>query len=110
MKRLLCALVLLVACAGCEPHFLTNTPIQQERPTVNVPRADRQANWLGNQREGSCVHASVISLLRWQGRYRTADYWRRTYGNGEWPEHMAATLDREKIRYAYVTNGDVKFL
>lgn len=108
MKRLLCVLLLVV---GCDvPTNLGSRPIKIERPTVNLPLALRQSNWIGNQREGSCVHATMISLLRWQGRYNTADYWRRTYGNGEEPDDLAAKLDREKVRYAYVTNGDVKFL
>lgn len=110
MKRLLSALTLLAACVGCEPHFVTKPPQPQERPTVNVPRADRQKNWLGSQREGSCVHATMISLFRWQGRPATADYWRRTYGNGEWPEDMAAKFNGEHIRFAETTKGDVKFL
>jgi len=110
MKRLLCVLALLVACVGCEPHFVANPPKKKEMPTVNVPRGDRQSNWLGNQREGSCVHASMISLFRWQGRYRTAEHWRKTYGNGEWPEDMAAKFDKEGIRFAMTTKGDVKFL
>jgi len=52
----------------------------------------------------------MISLLRWQYRLNTADYWRRTYGDGEWPEDLAAKFDQEGVRYAYVTNGDVRFL
>lgn len=105
----LLVLVLCVACVGCEVP-LTRAPVAKEMPTVNVPKADRQSNWLGNQRQGSCVHASMISLFRWQGRPHTADYWRRTYGNGEKPQGLAAKFDQENIRYAYVTNGDVSFL
>ena len=111
MKRILFALILLVSVAGCEVvENAGNRVVKKERPVVNVPLALRQSNWLGSNREGSCVHASMISLFRWQGRYRTADYWRKTYGNGEWPEDMAAKFDREGIRYAYVENGDVRFL
>jgi len=111
MKRILFALVLLVSVAGCEVvENRGNRAVTKERPVVNVPLAMRQSNWLGSSREGSCVHASMISLFRWQGRYRTADYWRKTYGNGEWPDDMAAKFDREGIRYAYVENGDVRFL
>ena len=111
MKRIPFALVLLVVVAGCEAvENAGNRVVKKERPVVNVPLALRQSNWLGSNREGSCVHASMISLFRWQGRYRTADYWRKTYGNGEWPEDMAAKFDREGIRYGYVENGDVRFL
>ncbi len=111
MKRLLVVLVLLVA--GCEVPNLDRIParpIRIERPTVNLPAALRQANWIGNQRQGSCVHATMISLFRWQGRYNTADYWRQAYANGSWPDDLAAKFDREKVRYAYTTSGDVRFL
>jgi len=85
-------------------------PVTKEYPTVNVPLGMRQSNWLGSQGEGSCVHATMISLFRWQGRYKTADRWRQTQGNGEWPDDLAAKFDHEKIRYAYTINGDVRFL
>jgi len=52
----------------------------------------------------------MISLFRWQNRLHRADEWRRTYANGEWPESLATKLDREGVRYAYTTKGDVSFL
>ncbi len=115
--RLVLTLLLLASLVGCEavtpgrprPQPPNLTPVK-ERPVVNIPVVLRQSNWLGTKQEGSCVHATMISLLRWQGRYKTADYWRKTYGNGEWPEDLAEKFDREKIRYAYVTNADVRFL
>jgi hypothetical protein len=111
MRQIVAALVTLMTLAGCEVVGTPgNRPVRKERPAVNIPLTLRQSNWLGSNREGSCVHASMISLFRWQGRYKTADHWRRAYGNGEWPEDMAAKFDREGIRYAYVENGDVRFL
>ena len=111
MKRMLFALVLLASVAGCEVgENLETSVVKKEWPTVNVPPVLRQSNWQGPQGQGSCVHATMISLLRWQYRLNTADYWRRTYGDGEWPEDLAAKFDHEGIRYAYVTNGDVRFL
>ena len=111
LKSLLLVFALLATVAGCESAPLTGsaTP-KKERPTVNVPAALRQSNWVGNQGQGSCVHATMISLFRWQYRLKTADYWRRNYGDGEYPEDLAAKFDREGIRYAYVANGDVRFL
>lgn len=113
-------MVLLVSCSGCgqfdtimpDINILPPpvSPIVAERPTVNVPYGLRQENWLGRKREGSCTWATTISLLRWQGRYRTADWVRKNRGDGEWPEHMAGGLDSAGIRYAYITDGDVKFL
>ena len=120
MKRLLVALVLCFSFAGCEGDFNQSIfvqparPVQpvanKERPIVNIPMALRQENWIGNRREGSCVHASMISLLHWQGRYNKANKWRRMYANGEWPKGLASKFDREGVRYAYTDKGDVKFI
>ena len=110
MKRL--ALILVVLFAGCErietAQWLTTATI--ERPTVNVPLALRQANWLGSYRQGSCVHATMISLFRWQGRLGMAEHWLKAYGDGEDPSGLAAKFAHEGVRYAYVTDGDVHFL
>ena len=121
MKRLLGVLVsvvIVVAVAGCDVATIgTNpgrnhsiSPIRSERPTVNLPLVLRQSNWHGSRGEGSCVHAAMISLFRWQGQMNKANYWRRAYGNGEWPDNLAVKLDREGVRYAYTESGDVKFL
>ncbi len=117
MKKLLAVVVLSLALTGCEvvidfgePDMGKTPAVRYEYPTVNLPISLRQSNWLGSKNEGSCVHATMTSLLRWQGRYNTADYWRKNYGNGESPEDLAAKFDRERMRYAYVTDGDVSFL
>jgi hypothetical protein len=107
MRHLFLVLVLL---AGCEMKPATVKPVNKEVPTVNLPVAIRQHNWLGSHQQGSCVWASTINLLRWQGHDQAADYVRQNYGDGEYPEDHAQKLDRAGIRYAYVTNGDVKFL
>jgi hypothetical protein len=123
MIRLLIALVLCFSLTGCEGEFnqsIFAQPVKpvkpvkpvvnKEWPIVNVPMALRQENWVGDQREGSCVHATMISLLRWQGRYNKANKWRQTYANGEWPAGLASKFDREGVRYAYTDKGDVAFL
>jgi hypothetical protein len=116
MKRLFAILVLCISLTGCEinqskiPLILVPSVVKQERPVVNIPLALRQENWIGSQREGSCVHATMISLMRWQGRYNLANYWRKTYDSGEWLDDLAVKFDREKVRYAYTEKGDVKFL
>lgn len=111
---LLVVLLLCVPLAGCEGDFSQGFFVQpaanKERPVINPPAKDRQKNWLGNKREGSCVWASTITLLRWQGRYNTAYYIRNKYENGEWPDDWARKMESEGLRYAFVTNGDVKFL
>ncbi len=114
MKQLLIALVLCIPLVGCEGQSIFTQPAQpvvsEERPTVNIPKVLRQKNWIGNRREGSCVHATMISLMRWQGRYNLANKWRRTYGNGAWPSDLAQKLEQKNVRYAYTEEGDVKFL
>ena len=121
MKRIASLVLLLVTVAGCKmPDVVAPMPprLSRERPIVNVPLALRQVNWMvavqvsrqEQQAFGSCTWAATISLLRWQGRYETADWLRQHAGGGENAEKMAHELDQAGIRYAYVTNGDVKFL
>jgi hypothetical protein len=111
MRRILLSLVLLASVAGCEVNDTFGpSAVKKEMPTINLPALLRQSNWRGSQGQGSCVHATMISLLRWQYRLNTADHWRQTYGDGEWPEDLATKFNNEGIRYAYITNGDVRFL
>src|SRR3972149_5937150 len=114
MRHWFVMLLLCVLLTGCESNQLTPilgiSVVKQECPVVNIPLALRQKNWTGNQREGSCVHAAMISLMRWQGRNNLVNYFRPTNGNGAWPDDLAAKFDREKVRYAYTENGDVKFI
>ena len=81
-----------------------------EIPRISVPSSMRQRNWIGNQGYGSCTHAALITLLRWNGLDKMASTWRRTHGNGEGPWSLSKQLDYGGIRYAYVTNGSVEFL
>jgi hypothetical protein len=100
----------LAAPIGAPEHYPTNRiELPIERPTVNLPLSLRQKNW--NQgKQGSCVHATLISLLRWQNEFALADYHKSRHGGGEWIESMNRTLDRDGIRYAYTATGDVSFL
>ena len=96
MRSICLALILLVASVA-----------HAEYPTVNLPLPLRQKNWGG----GSCVHATLVSLLRWSGRYNMADYWRRTYGEGEYESRFAQRLEANGIRFAQtVGKFDVGFL
>jgi hypothetical protein len=103
-------LAVLLSVSLCLTGDAAQQVVIQERPVVNIPLALRQENWAGREGSGSCVWASTISLLRWQGRYETAAWIRSHYGDGEWPEDHVAKLDKIGVRYAFVTNGDVKFL
>ena len=132
MKQITCALLMLVCVTGCDlkmqidtdgllgnvdlPHQSIRPDVnypkyERELPTVNLEQVFRQKNWIGSEREGSCVHATMIMLFRWQGRVDLAAKWRKTYENGEWPEGLAAKFDKEGVRYAYTSAAnDVHFL
>lgn len=80
-----------------------------EIPVVNLPPAARQRNWT-RRGEGSCVIASTVMMFRWQGRDDLADTFRRKYGGGHGDAQLHDEMDRENVRYAYTTTGDVRFL
>ena len=88
--------------------FRTSTPLgaSPEHPVVNLPPAARCRNYAG----GSCVIASTISLLRWQGLDELAKRFRRLYSGGQSADSLHAKLDAHALRYAYTTRGDVRFL
>lgn len=129
MRRFLGVLVLFFALTGCNgvtidmgnwnlpttvTHQIPQYPIfQMEYPTVSIEHVFREKNWLGPGGEGSCVHASMIMLFRWQGRSDLGDLWRRTYADGEGTlgTSLAAKFDKEGVRYAYTTGErDLSFL
>ena len=83
MKYLFLFLLLLTGCAPdpTEDGKISYAPPVVEKPTVNLPLELRQENWIGDQGQGSCVHATLVSLFRWQGRYATANHWAVTFSN-----------------------------
>lgn len=85
---------------------LTPAPMAGDGVTVNVPPSHRQRNWGG----GSCVHASLVTLLNWNGLYDVAEWWRNEYRGGESIERLSKRMDAAGLRFAYVTDGDVSFL
>lgn len=72
---------------------------------LELPLELRQPNWGG----GSCVHATNVMVLRHQGLYEMANWWRKTYSGGEYDTRLAQRLDAAGLRYAYAHN-DEKFL
>lgn len=113
----LLAILILLAAVGCDNTQTTwdswgsSASYKVEYPTVNLPYKLRQRNWLGPQGEGSCVHATMVSLLRWQGHPKLADWWRRNNGDGEWDTDLAAKFTRAKVRFAFTSErGDIRFL
>lgn len=87
--------------------FASTLPSVAEYPTVNPPYSLRQWNYSG----GSCSYASVITLLKWQGKYSLARTLRRYCHGGTNPEVLAAAIDRHGVRFAEtVGRRDVAFL
>lgn len=85
-------------------------PAVVEKPVVNLPLALRQQNWV-RYGSGSCVIASMVSCLNWQGQYELADRMKANYGGGQHWESMVAALEAEGVVWAgTVGQGDVAFL
>lgn len=76
----------------------------------DVPQQLRQENWTGSQNEGSCVHASTITLLRWQGQEEIADWWAENYDSGEYASRLVQRMEGANLRYAYTDAGSAEFL
>lgn len=106
------AIVATALLSGDTTSVILASKVQSEVPTVNIPRKLRQGNWLrpGTRDDGSCCHAALISLLRWQGQDRLADQWRRSHSGGEVTVTMAKAMDEAGIPYAWCQNGDERFL
>lgn len=83
-----------------------NLATWRECPVVNLPEHARCRNYAG----GSCVIASTVSLFRWQGRDDLADLFRRSYSGGQSASSLHAKLEAHRVRFAYTTAGDVRFL
>jgi hypothetical protein len=121
VKVIVCCLLLI--CCGCEELALqppkpttARAPIKQAAippecpwkrvPPMDLPREFRCANYAG----GSCMHASLISVLRWQGLDSIADYWRHNYYGGAAVTDLARIGERLGLDYAFTMQGDVSFL
>jgi len=112
----------LVLCSGCEdrPIYLDPPPQQQQPrpdcpdgrcpyeavPPVDLPEALREWNYAG----GSCVHASMVTVLRNQGMIDLAAWWRRSYAYGETFTGFVRKSEAAGLRYAYTFMGDAAFL
>jgi len=80
--------------------------LSTELPAVDLPLESRCRNYSG----GSCVCASTINVLRWQGREDLADELRRICSGGQSSTSLIAKMDRLNLPYAYTDRGDVAFL
>jgi hypothetical protein len=91
---------------GLSPTLAAYVRELVEVPAMNIPRALREWNWGG----GSCVHASTVMCLRWQGEEEAAAKHRAKYSGGETSSGLRAKLDRDGIDYSCTHNGSEEFL
>lgn len=75
-------------------------------PPMLLPMELREPNYKG----GSCVHASMVMCLRWQGHHELAAWWRQTYAYGETANGLISKADKAGLKFAYTTDGDPAFL
>lgn len=71
----------------------------RDYPAVNLPPSYRQANW---GEDGSCGHATTVTLLNQQAFFATARDWRRTHNGPTNIGLVAAELESRGIRCAVV--------
>ncbi len=110
--------ILVVCCIGCDEIVIQSEPYPdcvpdaypspyRTIPPVDLPRSMRQRNYAG----GSCAHASMQDVLRWQNLNDDASWWRRHHrGGANLPHTLAGIADRRGLDYAMTTNGDPEFL
>lgn len=77
---------------------------------AEIPVAWRQKNW--SDGGGSCVHATTITLLKWQGMYQAAAEWRARYGGGEATAQKPHTdkFDDLGLKHVETNDGDEDFI
>lgn len=77
---------------------------------AEIPVAYRQKNW--SDGGGSCVHATTITLLKWQGMYEAAAEWKRRYGGGEATAQKPHTdkFDDLGLKHVETNDGDEDFI
>jgi hypothetical protein len=63
-----------------------------------------------NYSGGSCVHASMATVLRWQHLESQADDWIKRYSGGESSQGLISKANANGIRVAYTLKADPTFL
>lgn len=98
---------------GCEmsPQNARVLPMPAiEQPPANIPSALHQRNWTGRIGQGSCVHASLTSHLRWLNMHEMGERWRATYSDGEYDSRLRQRLDAADVDYVFTLKADPRFL
>jgi len=101
---------MLTGCDVAPQHARALAPPAIEQPPANLPAALHQRNWTGRLNQGSCVHASVVNLLRWLNEYDLGERWRTTYSDGEYDSRLEERLTAVPIDFISTRNADPRFL
>jgi len=109
------SLALLILCAilvGCDQptKWLRTIPPPGEVPVANLPGSMHVRNWTDRAGSGSCVHASTLFILNWQGEYEAANRWRKKYAGGETAQSITNYYKANNMPFACTLNGDPAFL
>lgn len=137
LTAIMVALVVLAICCGCElqiseepgcpdgqcpngacpllddqPYAPIYNPLDcdncpyEVKSLADIPQPWREHNWGG----GSCMYASLVPILRWQGRFEDAEKIRRSYSGGQSVDGLAVICNRMGLKFAYTNTGDAGFL
>ncbi len=84
----------------------------QDRPQIKIDPLDLQHIWVDKKtKQGSCVHACLVTLFRYQDRDDWAVYWRANYRGGMWNSTLVKYLEENEIPYRNTfREKDVAFL
>ena len=80
------------------------SPIAVSAPVHNYTVGSRR------HQHGSCLHAAVQDLLRWQGLEKQADYWRSHFGGPAMLPDIVAIADQLRLHHIETDAGDESFL
>jgi len=112
MKNWLLVILAIVSLSGCTTEKRVRAlPVPpSEQPPANLPVSLHQRNWLGPKKQGSCVHASLVSHMRWLNMHEMGERWRSTYGDGEWEDQLRRRLNAAGLDYVFTNRSDPRFL
>lgn len=111
MRTALFSIIAVFFFSGCieekyVPRALEPPPI--EVPVANIPKSLRVSNWLGNAREGSCVHATTKNCLVWMNDPEGAASW--PYENGEYASQLKERLKKRGYDFEATDNANYQLL
>ncbi len=112
--------ILLLGLAGCDlpdggkPNYpdCSDCPEATEatEPSAALPVTLRQKNWIGRKGAGSCYHAATHDVLFGQDMPEMAEWWKQTYGDGEWTHKLIKKMQQANLRVAFTDDGNETFL